>query len=113
MERIFPFLFDDVLFIIHEYALKRTEKKELNNEIFDNYLKKHIFKLSLSKRSLDKLISIKFKNYNEFNNIVNYGYIDVINNSELLLENNCILYKTLPLGPRVKMYHCFVNNYMS
>lgn len=113
MEKIFPFLSEDVLFLIHEFALERTEKKELNKEILNHYLKKKLLELSLNNRSVNKVLSIEFKDYNEFINIVIssvYMDVDTYDFECTVPENNYILYKTIPFGTRLKIYHYFINN---
>ena len=43
MEKMFPFLHEDVLYIINEYAREHTEKKELCSAIFNKYLFRYCY----------------------------------------------------------------------
>ena len=69
MEKMFPFLHEDVLYIINEYAREHTEKKELCSAIFNKYLFMSLVKAKIRYRWIVMIKSFAFKNINEFTNL--------------------------------------------
>ena len=128
MERIFPFLHEDVLYLINDYAKDNINKKELCNEIFSEFLALNLMKVNIRYQWVLLVISMNFKNINqflEFLEIANSDFSDINNNGIpiALEENNRIIYYSkdtinklveyykIPIGPRLKIYHYFVKNY--
>ena len=64
MEKIFPFLHEDLLFEINKYSLENNKSTELCNEIFFEYLTKNLIKLKIRFNWIYVIINMKFKNIN-------------------------------------------------
>ena len=136
MEKIFPFLYEDLLFKINEYSLENKKSKELCDEIFFEYLTKNLIKLKIRFQWIYIIINMKFKNINDFYDFlhlyhkVNYEYTFVDINNDIISFNinnmdndETTIYfdketalklkefYDIPLGPRVKIYHHFINNF--
>jgi hypothetical protein len=117
MEQIYPFLHEDILYIINEYARENTKKKELCQEIFSEFLSINLMKVKIRVQWITLITSIGFKNINEFLNFLEIARTDFEDRGNRLVyydENTVkklVQYYKVPLGPRVKVYHYFINNY--
>tara|TARA_Y100000816_G_C26102366_1_gene584628 strand:+ start:1970 stop:2377 length:408 start_codon:yes stop_codon:yes gene_type:complete len=134
MEKIFPFLYEDVLYKINEYTLHNEKKKELCEEIFFEYLCKNLIKLNIRFNWIIVIINMHFKNMNEFIDFldlyykIHYEYTFININNDIISFNINGMYTSdttvyfdknianklkefydLPLGPRIKIYHGFIN----
>tara|TARA_X000000368_G_scaffold64865_1_gene46277 strand:- start:13899 stop:14297 length:399 start_codon:yes stop_codon:yes gene_type:complete len=117
MERIFPFLHEDVLFLINEFAIEKTEKKELHEDLFNIFLKRNLSKMNIRDAWIHWLIGMDFKDMKTFIHILELSHSEYLNRSYRLHscarnEKEIILfqdYNRIPLGPRLKLYHYFIN----
>ena len=116
MERIFPFLHEDVLFIINEYAREHTEKKELCSALFKKYLNINLKQLNIRDKWIHCIDRINFKDLNSFINIIEVSRDSNIKGGEevyyIKSDYDLECYKDLdiiPMGPKLKIYHYFVN----
>ena len=127
MEKIFPFLHEDVLFIINEYAIENLNKNKLCSEIFNEFLTINLMKVNIRYQWVLLIISMNFKNINQFLELLEIAksdFIDVNNNGipVAMEEGNRIIYYSkeiidklveyykIPIGPRLKIYYYFVKN---
>lgn len=120
MEQIYHpigFLCEDILYIINEFARENTKKKELCDEIFDEFLLTNLLKVKIRYQWIQLIVSIGFKNINEFLTFLEIAASDFEDRGNRLVyydENTVkklVEYYKVPLGPRLKVYHYFVNNY--
>lgn len=116
MERIFPFLHEDVLFIINEYAREHTEKKELCNALFKEYLNRNLNQINISDKWIHWIDGINFRNLNSFINIIQMSRESSIRTGEerYYIKSDYDIecykdYNRIPMGPKLKIYHYFVN----
>ena len=119
MERIYPFLHEDVLFIINEYAIERTEKKALHEELFKTFLERNLIKLNIRDAWVHWLLGMNFENMETFIHILEVYHSDYLNRNYYIQnlharnEKEVSLfhdYGRVPLGPRLKLYHYFIND---
>lgn len=130
MEQIFPFLHEDILYKINEYARDKSLTKELCQEIFDEVLTSHLFKLQIRMHWVFYILNINFHDMNDFLNILQISHKTFYYNNEIISflpqgvegDNNRIIHYDIntinklqemykiPLGPRIKLYHYFINN---
>ena len=130
MEQIFPFLHEDVLYKINEYARDKSLTKELCHEIFCESLSSNLLKLQIRFHWVYHIININFDNMNDFLNILRISHKTFNYNNDIISflpegiegDNNRIIYYDIntvhklqeiykiPLGPRIKLYHYFINN---
>tara|TARA_B100000003_G_scaffold208753_1_gene230213 strand:- start:4542 stop:4979 length:438 start_codon:yes stop_codon:yes gene_type:complete len=114
MEKMFPFLHEDVLYIINEYAREHTEKKELCSAIFNKYLFMSLVKAKIRYRWIVMIKSFAFKNINEFTNfieIASHNFHDRIDDYNPIIVNKVLEYYRIPIGPRIKIYYYFIHNH--
>ena len=116
MERIFPFLHEDVLYIINEYAREHTEKKELFSSLFKSYLEKNLNKINIRNYWIQYILNIKFCDLKTFIHILEISQSMYINTHiEYYVRNESYIdlykeYNKIPMGPKLKIYHYFINN---
>ena len=118
MERMFPFLHEDVLFLINEFAIEKTEKKELHEDIFNVFLKRNLSNINIRDAWIHWLIGMNFQDMKTFIHILevsHYEYLNISNSFHFCTRNEkeIILfqdYNRIPLGPRLKVYHYFIND---
>ncbi len=121
MEQIYHplgFLCEDILYIINEFARENTQKKELCQEIFNRFLSINLINTKIRFKWIILIISIEFKNINEFLNFLEitrlHDFEDRGNRLVYYDENTVkklVQYYKIPLGPRLKIYNYFINNY--
>ena len=117
MEQIYPFLCEDILYIINEFARENTKKKELCEEIFNKFLSTNLLKVKIRHQWIKLIIYIGFKNISEFLTFLQIAesvFGDRENRLVYYDENTVkklVEYYKVPLGPRLKVYHYFVNDY--
>lgn len=116
MEKLYPFLYEDILYIIIEFSRENTKKKELCQEIFNEYLLLNLLKVKIRYQWVKLILSIGFKNINEFLTFLEITGTDFEDRANRLFYNDeskvnkMIEYYKIPFGPRVKIYHYFINN---
>lgn len=116
MERIFPFLHEDVLYIINEYAREHTEKKELCRELFKKYLNRNLNQININDKWVHWINGINFKDLKTFINIIELSRESIIISGQerYYIKTNedieCYKdYERIPMGPKLKIYHYFIN----
>ena len=128
MESIFPFLHEDVLYLINEFAREKSDQKLLCREVFNNYLFNKLNETNIRYHWLTHILSIGFDSMNDFKEIVNLSHrtfqfnndIITFNTTSIEGDSDRIIYYDeitthklkkmyeIPLGPRMKLYQKFV-----
>ena len=125
---MYPFLHEDVLYLINEFARENKAQKPLCHEVFTTYLSNKLLETNIRYHWLNHILSIGFESMNDFKQIVNLSHRTFHFNNDIITFNTTSIegdsdriiyydeittYKLkkmyeIPLGPRMKLYQKFV-----